>query len=385
MDAEDINVPQPRDRAGPSRPAPPASPLADPSLTAYLQKSPTLQGGLAQLNRDGINVVWGTAGGGTYIVPGSKIVIDADAMGQGGRLARSLSHEIGHHRFSEQPDQSSKQGYVSTLLRGEAAATLSNAQVRREILDRHGADIGIVGTGDRPQQYQAIADQHLAGRITRNSALNQIGDVFKTERPSVGPHATYELYYGAYYDRHIAPRQRRQGTPEPDASDQGLTDRIEAHTQDRNPRASTVTPAPTPPGLGHADHGLYGQIKAGVEKLDAQHGRDWDGASQRLTASLLALAKEQGLSRVDHVVLSQPTDRVSTGERVFLVQGGLSDPTQQRASMATRDAVNAPEVQSFEKVDLMNQASTKLNQQQSHSQSDVQDQSQAHANPPLSR
>lgn len=196
-------------------PARPATPLQDPSLQSFLEQSATLRGGLAQLRHDRIDVVWGRAGGGTYLDPGRAIVIDEDAMGQGGRIARSLSHEMGHHRFTERPDMSSREAYVSSMLRGEAAATLSNAQVRKEILAGGGADIGISGSGDRPRQYAAIADQYLAGRLGRDAALNQIGQVFKTEQPSVNTHSTYEQYYGGYYDRAIAPRMRPHGTPEP--------------------------------------------------------------------------------------------------------------------------------------------------------------------------
>lgn len=42
-----------------------------------------------------------------------------------------------------------------------------------------------------------------------------------------------------------------------------------------------------------------------------------------MTASLLVLAKEQGLSRVDHVVLNNPTEGLARGERVFIVEGAV--------------------------------------------------------------
>ena len=211
------SLPEPNESQSPANASPPrpATPLQDPSLQPFLEQSGTLRGGLAQLRHDRIDVVWGRAGGGTYLDPGRAIVIDENAMGQGGRIARSLSHEMGHHRFTERPNMSSREAYVSSMLRGEAAATLSNAQIRQEILAGGGTDIGISGSGDRPRQYAAIADQYLAGRLGRDAALNQIGQVFKTEQPSVSTHSTYEQYYGEYYDRAIAPRMRRHDTPEP--------------------------------------------------------------------------------------------------------------------------------------------------------------------------
>ncbi|MGH8082083.1 MAG: XVIPCD domain-containing protein, partial [Lysobacter sp.] len=77
----------------------------------------------------------------------------------------------------------------------------------------------------------------------------------------------------------------------------------------------------SPSQSGHSDHPLYSQIADRVREQDQHHGRQWDETSERMTASLLALAKEGGLSRVDHVVFSAKTDRTAAGENVFVVQG----------------------------------------------------------------
>ncbi len=99
-------------------------------------------------------------------------------------------------------------------------------------------------------------------------------------------------------------------------------------------------------------------------QLDAQHGRQWDASSQRMTASLLAMAKEQGLSRVDHVVLNNPTPQLAGGEKVFIVQGALNDPAHQRAHMPTVDAVQALEAQSFDRLQAINQTQAQAREQQ---------------------
>jgi len=340
----------------------PASPLADPSLVPFLAKSPTLRAGLAQVERDDLDVVWGQAGRGTYLVPGEKIVIDENAIGQGSRIARSLSHEVGHHLFTEPSDLTSRQSYVNGRLRGEAAATLSNVQVQREIVAAGGPDIGVSGTGGRPQQYGAIAVEFQAGRINRSQALGQIAEVFKTEAPSVGPHATYELYYGAYYDQHIAPSQRRR-RPEPasDTEHTAVAERAGTVTDDSTslPRVPCSTTE-----LGDADRALYTQIRAGVERLDAEHGKPWDDSSQRMTASLLVLAKEQGLSRVDHVVLNNPTENLARGERVFIVEGAIDDPAHRRGHMNTMDALRAPEAASLHRADTLSQSQAASLEQQ---------------------
>lgn len=351
---EDAGLPQQQEGGRPGAARRPASPLADPSFAPILAKSTTLQAGLAQAGRDGLDVVWGQAGGGTYLVPGVKIVIDENAIGQGPRIARSLSHEVGHHLFTERPDLTSRQAYVNSMLRGEAAATLSNVQVQREIVAAGGPDIGVSGTGTRPQQYVAIAVELQAGRINRSQALGQIAEVFKTEAPSVGPHANYELYYGAFYDQHIAPSQRRR-RPEPqlDAERTAVAEKS-ATSIDDSPSVHRV--ASSTAELSDADRSLHMQIRAGVERLDAEHGKPWDESSQRMTASLLVLAKEQGLSRVDHVVLNNPTESLARGERIFIVEGAMDDPAHRRGHMNTMDALRTPEAESLHRADALSQS-----------------------------
>lgn len=359
---EDVGLPQQQEDDRPGGARRPASPLVDSSLAPLLAKSPTLQAGLSQARRDGIVIEWGPAGEGTYLVPGVKIVIDENAIGQGPRIARSLSHEVGHHQFTEGPDRTSKQFYVNNMLRGEAAATLSNVQVQREIVAAGGPDIGVSGTGSRPQQYGAIAVELQAGRINRSQALEQIAEVFKTEAPSVGPHATYELYYGAYYDQHIAPSQRqRRPEPESDAERTAVAERVGTVTDD-SPSLHRVSSSTA--GLGDAERALYMQIRAGVERLDAEHGKPWDESSQRMTASLLVLAKEQGISRVDHVVLNNPSDNLARGERVFIVEGAMDDPAHRRGHMNTMDALRAPEAESLHRADALSQSQAASLEQQ---------------------
>ncbi|MGO1000537.1 XVIPCD domain-containing protein [Lysobacter sp. CA196] len=125
----------------------------------------------------------------------------------------------------------------------------------------------------------------------------------------------------------------------------------------------------------HSDHRMYGQIRDLVLAQDQQHGRQWDQTSEHLTASLLALSKEAGLTRVDHVVFSQKTDQVAAGENVFIVQGQLNDPAHVRAHMKTDAAVQTPEAASFQKVEALNERSAQqaLNTQQNYqAQEEVQ-------------
>lgn len=108
----------------------------------------------------------------------------------------------------------------------------------------------------------------------------------------------------------------------------------------------------TPLNPEHPDHALYQQIREGVAKLDEAHGRSYDQTSERLTGSLMVLAKSNGLDNVDHVVLSQPTESQPGGQNVFVVQGELDNPGHQRAGMPTAQAVKTPFEESLEQFDV---------------------------------
>ncbi|PPV09010.1 hypothetical protein XBLMG947_0658 [Xanthomonas bromi] len=103
-----------------------------------------------------------------------------------------------------------------------------------------------------------------------------------------------------------------------------------------------------PRQTSHPDHPMYQQIECGVHAIDAAHGRAPDQNSARLIAALLPLAKESGLSRVDHVLMSEANKTgVHGGENVFVVQGDPTNPAHLRAHMKTEQALATPEEQSF--------------------------------------
>ncbi len=112
---------------------------------------------------------------------------------------------------------------------------------------------------------------------------------------------------------------------------------------------SRVVQDPTQPG--HPDHALYQQIREGVEALDAKHGRSFDEVSERMTASLLVLAKDNDLERVDHVLVSNATREHPAGHMLFVVQGEPSNPAHQRAAMPTELAAQTPVEESLQQFD----------------------------------
>ncbi|WP_159094487.1 XVIPCD domain-containing protein [Stenotrophomonas sp. YAU14D1_LEIMI4_1] len=127
------------------------------------------------------------------------------------------------------------------------------------------------------------------------------------------------------------------------------------------------TTNPTRPG--HADHPLYQQICERVQDLDARYGRSFDATSERVAASLLVLAKDNDLERVDHVLVSNATAEHPAGHRLFVVQGDPADPAHRRADMPTEQAVQTPVEESLQAFDAVSQeaaqrAAANLAQQQ---------------------
>lgn len=106
---------------------------------------------------------------------------------------------------------------------------------------------------------------------------------------------------------------------------------------------------------GHADYALVQQVREGVAAIDARQGRTPDETSERLTASVVALARQNGLERADHVLLSQQTADSPAGRNVFVVQGNLADPAHRRASMPTDVAVQTPVEYSLQQLDVAGQ------------------------------
>lgn len=84
----------------------------------------------------------------------------------------------------------------------------------------------------------------------------------------------------------------------------------------------------------HPAHGVFKQALDGVHKIDADRQRAPDQISQNVAGSLAVAAQRAGLSRIDHVVMSED------GSRVYAVQGDLNSPHKRMAEVPTQQAVN---------------------------------------------
>lgn len=153
--------------------------------------------------------------------------------------------------------------------------------------------------------------------------------------------------------------------PAPDSAQAAVTQ--ESAAQDYAPRHDAAPVQPQDPThSGHPDFPLYQQVRQGVATLDAKHGREFDATSERMTASLLVLAKENGLERVDHVLLSQATPEAYAGKNLFVVQGSVDDPAHLRAGMPTEQAAHTQVQESLQQFEVASQAQAQkaLDQQQ---------------------
>lgn len=89
--------------------------------------------------------------------------------------------------------------------------------------------------------------------------------------------------------------------------------------------------------------------------LDVQHGREYDTRSEQLSHALLPVAKQNGMTRVDHLILNRGDGEIGAGENLFLVQGTPGDPAALRAVVKTGTAINTTLEESAAQLQAVNQ------------------------------
>jgi len=111
-----------------------------------------------------------------------------------------------------------------------------------------------------------------------------------------------------------------------------------------------------PPQTGAARDDLFSQAEAAVQRLDAKHGRPYTDQSACMAASVACVARANGLSRIDHVLLSEERAGVGEGESLFVVQGNPGDPAHHRVMTKTQEAISTPVEQSMVQLQALNEA-----------------------------
>lgn len=111
----------------------------------------------------------------------------------------------------------------------------------------------------------------------------------------------------------------------------------------------------TQPTAEPAKDPLLEQAEAAVRRLDARTDREYDDRSACMAASAACLAKANGLSRIDHVFLSEARGSTRKDENLFVVQGAPGDPAHLRAQMKTQDAIDMPVEKSLGRLQALNE------------------------------
>ncbi|HET6431807.1 peptidoglycan-binding protein [Dyella sp.] len=246
-------------------------------------------------------------------------------------------------------------GVLAVGDRGAAVTSLQNELHRLGYTDAGGAPLAADGDFGRNTQHaveafqrdhqltvdgkagpqtEAAISQALATQGVRNvqRALSSLGYTDAQGHPLAvdgafgantrGAVEAFQRDHGLIVDGRVGPQT--QG-----ALDQALKARsADTHTHGVLPLSDPKSP----------DHVLYEQALAGVQKIDADMGRNSDQLSRNLAANLAAEAKAQGLTRIDTVAISED------GARTFAAQNDSG--VRRYADVTTAQAVRTPIEQS---------------------------------------
>ena len=100
------------------------------------------------------------------------------------------------------------------------------------------------------------------------------------------------------------------------------------------------SPQPNLADASHPGNGMYQQALDAVHRLDAQQGRAPDQRSDNLAAALAVAAHGNGMSRVDHVVLSDDASRA------YAVQGDINSLFKRYTDVNVAQSIGTPVAQS---------------------------------------
>jgi len=171
----------------------------------------------------------------------------------------------------------------------------------------------------------------------------------------------------------VREQQRDQGHPREGAQPGPAEHGQRPPQQHGRPDGRPAEPAHDPHRRADAEpaqqvpHPLHAQASTLVGQLGVASGE-----RSAMSASLALLAKEHGMERIDHVLLSEKTPRAAAGATVFVVQGEPGNPAHLRADMPTQVAVNTPVEQSLAQLQALDARS--LAQSQAQDQALAQEQ-----------
>ncbi|MBB3824256.1 XVIPCD domain-containing protein [Xanthomonas arboricola] len=203
--------------------------------------------------------------------------------------------------------------------------TLEFSEVQMQALleqTRASADAGKIGgsaltalVGDRNASSQS--PEQFAIAMARNAGGSPYGFAERLQRIADGADGTYD----------------------------GQLQRVDATVL---PRPTDATPTlPDPRDATHPDHALLQQCTAAVERLQATPGPAAGMDSERLALGSVVAARENGLQRVDHVLLGNDP------ARGFVVQGALDSPAHLRGSFDAKAVQEEPIANSLQRLQAL--------------------------------
>jgi hypothetical protein len=160
--------------------------------------------------------------------------------------------------------------------------------------------------------------------------------------------------------------RHEDGSHESDARQDDRRQERAVNGADSMAMAASSTPLPVhlpdPRDFDNPGNPLYKQIERGVTGIDAERGRTFDAASERLTMSAFHDAKAAGIISADHIALNKPGkpdedgSYVRAGATLFIVEGrDPSDAIAKRSMTDVAQAVERPVEQSIQKVNVLEQ------------------------------
>lgn len=265
-----------------------------------------------------------------------KLEVNLQGLGYGNSSGQHLTVDS---RFDASTTASVEAFQYSSRLQMDGSAnreTLSEIDVRVRDTQRVLKELGFTAANGSALKVDGYFGQGTAEAIKAFQEANSI------EGNGVADGTTRHALNSSAVSLGFPPMSEFNRSPEKfiappiDAELRGL---VPSTANPAGPGSARIAP---PYQSNHPNYALYQQCRAGVEALDRQLGRQPDGNSERMAASLTCLAVNTGLERVDHVLLSERGSKVDAGENVFIVQGDSKDPSHLRAHMATDRAIRTP-------------------------------------------
>nr|WP_126969130.1 XVIPCD domain-containing protein [Xanthomonas sp. BRIP62411] len=340
------------DSAMPSGPASRAQDV--PSPVAGVVGTVNAKTGLVDvLDREGGDVILRVRHMSPLLVQEGDQVEYGQALGVQGKQATGAIHV---HMEVDSRHYQHYENYVGDLVSGR----LSIDAARREhgIEPRLFVDDGTIRIGESSEMVRQVQQTLNAEgfRGADNQPL-QVDGVYRLSMQAAV--INYQQAHGLSQTGDIDPATLQQISP--------LTFPPEVNKDDYN----TAPTYQNIQGAVQSQDPLHRQAEDAVRRLEQGLGRDYDDNSARLAASSAYLARDNGLSRIDHIVLSTETSSVRQGGNVFVVQGALDNLAHLTAHMKTSDAIARPVEQSLSQLQALGE--TQQQQQQAQQQEQQQE------------